>query len=226
MTRYNIFNQIHKGLRALLYDTALTLQQTNFGDAEEAETALDKVRIAVDIFDQHALHEDEHVLTAVQRYEPSIVDMFEQEHVKDHALSEALRGLLKVYGYAMQAGVKIETGQSINKAFIEFMVFNLEHMAREEVLLNKILWRYYTDAEIVSINQRIVQSISPQEMAATSRWMMRGLSAAEISHWLKEIERNAPAHVFAQFLAMAEKELSHQRFTKVSESLTEGAQVA
>ena len=40
MSRFNIFNQIHKALRAMLYDTSLTLQQTYFGDAEEAETAL------------------------------------------------------------------------------------------------------------------------------------------------------------------------------------------
>jgi hypothetical protein len=225
MTRYNIFNQVHKALRALLYDTALLLQQTNFGDGHEADAALDRVKMVVDIFDQHALHEDEHVLTAVQKYEPSIVDMFEQEHVKDHALSEALRGLIKVYGYAMQAGVKIQTGQAINKAFTEFMIFNLEHMAKEEVVLNKILWRYHTDAEIIGINQRIVQTIPPQEMAAMSKWMMRGMSGAEISYWLKEVERNAPAHVFAQLLAMAEKELPQQRFLKVAESLTEGARV-
>ncbi len=29
-SRYNIFNQIHKGLRAMLYDTALRIQQMIF----------------------------------------------------------------------------------------------------------------------------------------------------------------------------------------------------
>lgn len=226
MTRYNIFNQIHKGLRALLYDTALLLQQTHFADADEAEAALDRVKFVVDLFDQHASHEDNYVLTAIQRYEPSVVDMFEQEHEKDHALSEALRGLLKVYRYAILPAVKIDTGHTIHKAFVEFMIFNLGHMAKEEVVLNKILWRYYTDAEILAIDQQIVQSIPPHEMATTAKWMMRGLSDAEISHWLKEVEQNAPAPVFAQLLAIAEKELPHQRFLRVSESLTEGARVA
>jgi hypothetical protein len=226
MSRYNIFNQIHKALRALLYDTALLLQQTHFADADEADAALERVKFVVDLFDEHALHEDNYVLTAIQRYEPSVVDMFEQEHVKDHALSEALRGLLKVYRYAILPGVKIDTGHAIHNAFVEFMIFNLGHMAKEEVVLNKILWRYHTDAEILAINQQIVQSIPPHEMAATAKWMMRGLSNAEISHWLKEVEQNAPAPVFAQLLAIAEKELPQQRFLRVSESLTEGARVA
>ena len=37
MSRFNVFNQIHKGLRAMLYDTALTLQQTHFDDAGQAD---------------------------------------------------------------------------------------------------------------------------------------------------------------------------------------------
>src|SRR5687768_4428882 len=175
MSRFNIFNQIHKALRAMLYDTSLALQQTYFADAEEAETALEKVRIVVDVFDNHAAHEDHFVLPAIQQYEPSLVDVFEVEHKKDYALSERLRGLLTVYDHAIKTEVKIETGQAINKAFIEFMIFNLEHMAKEETVLNKILWRYYSDAEIMAINQRIIASISPEEIAVISAWMMRGI---------------------------------------------------
>ena len=37
MKRYNIFNQVHKGLRALLYETIIKLQQTDFTDTEDAD---------------------------------------------------------------------------------------------------------------------------------------------------------------------------------------------
>jgi len=226
MSRFNIFNPIHKALRAMLFDTSLTLQQTYFGEMEEAETALEKVRIAVDVFDKHADHEDHFVLPAIQQYEPSLVDAFEQEHEKDHALSERLRGLLTVYNHVIKTEVKIETGQAINKAFIEFMIFNLEHMAKEEAVLNKVLWRYYSDAEIMAISHRIVASISPEETAVTSAWMMRGMSNTEISSWLKAVEKNAPEQLFTQLFSIAEKELPNDRFRKVLENLTEGTMVA
>jgi hypothetical protein len=45
----------------MLYDTSLTLHQTYFGDMEEAETTLAKVKTTVDIFDEHAVHEDRFV---------------------------------------------------------------------------------------------------------------------------------------------------------------------
>ena len=210
----------------MLYDTSLILQQTYFADADEAETAMEKVRQAVDIFDRHASHEDHFVLPAVQQYEPSLVDAFEQEHVKDHALSEKLRGLLTVFNHAIKTEVKIETGQAITRAFIDFMIFNLEHMAKEETVLNKVLWRYYSDEEIKTINQRIVAAISPAEMTVASAWMMRGLSNTEIIGWLKAVEKNAPQQVFTQLFSIAEKELPENRFRKVLENLTEGTMVA
>ena len=210
----------------MLYDTSLALQQTQFADGEEAETALEKVGMAANVFDKHAAHEDNFILPAIQQYEPSLVDAFEQEHEKDHALSESLRGLLTMYRYAIKTEVKIETGQAINKAFIGFMIFNLEHMAKEETVLNKVLWRYYSDAEIMAINQRIIASISPEEIAVTSAWMMRGMSNMEISRWLKAVEKNAPEPVFTQLFAIAEKELPYDRYRKILENLTEGAMVA
>lgn len=226
MARFNMFNQVHKALRALLYDTSLVLQQTWFGDAEEAELALDKVKMVVDIFDQHAQHEDNYVLPAIQQYEPSLVDTFEMEHIKDHELSERLRGLLAVYQLAQKSQVKMEAGQAIVSAFQEFMIFNLQHMAKEEAVLNKVLWRYYSDEELLAINQKIIATIPADEMAVSSAWMMRGLSNTEISGWLKAVERNAPEIVFNNLFSIAEKNLPHERFRKLLEHLTEGAMVA
>ena len=37
MQRYNLFMEIHKGLRALIYHTSLALQQTCFSDSEETD---------------------------------------------------------------------------------------------------------------------------------------------------------------------------------------------
>jgi hypothetical protein len=223
--RFNIFNQIHKALRALLYDTALTIQQTDFQEHDEAELALEKLRQALDIFDKHAQHEDSSVLPAIQAYEPSLVDAFEKEHVEDHALAEKLRELVASFNQA-DAKEKPAIGHSILHSFIAFLSFNLDHMAKEETVLNERLWRYYSDAEIMAISQKIITDISPEEMKFTSAWMMKGMSNAEITKWLKSVQTNAPETVFSALFAIAEKELPYQRFRKILEDLTEGAMVA
>ncbi len=224
--RFNIFNQIHKALRALLYDTALTVQQTNFANAEEAEIALEKIKAVLGIFDKHAAHEDSFILPAIQQYEPSLVDCFEQEHAEDHQLAENLRTMIAGFAKNETVESKLFTGHTILHSFIAFMSFNLDHMAKEETVLNERLWRFYSDAELRKLNRQIVASIEPAEMAFTAGWMMKGLNNAEITGWLKSVQKDAPEAVFSALFTIAEKELPYERFRKILEDLTEGAMVA
>jgi hypothetical protein len=106
------------------------------------------------------------------------------------------------------------------------MVFNLEHMGKEEEIINRILWRYYTDADLMAISRQIVSNIPMEHVAVANKWMMRGLNNPEISNWLKLVEKNAPEPVFQSLFTVAEKELSEKRFRQVLEGMTEGVMLA
>src|SRR5689334_22157447 len=136
MNRYNIFNQIHKGLRSLLYETALLIQRTDFLNKEESKIALEKVREVVELFEKHAHTEDTYVLPTLTEYEPAVVTIFEEEHVKDHELSEKLLGLVYVLTQSQLDETKVEMGKALSIAYVEFLVFNLNHMAKEETVIN------------------------------------------------------------------------------------------
>lgn len=226
MKRYNIFNQIHKGLRALLYETIIKLQQTDFTDAEDADEAVQQVKIILDLFDGHAHTEDTFILPAIVEYEPSVVDVFAQEHVKDLALSNKLNGLLQAFSLTVSPDAKREIGTAISNAVFEFMLFNLEHMKKEEDVLNKLLWRYYTDEVLHGITMNIIANVPADKMALYNKWMMRGLSNTEIINWLKQVKNNAPEFVFNSYVDLAVNELSEYRWQKVQEQLTEGAMLA
>ncbi len=224
--RYNIFYHIHKALRAMLYETAIELQRTDFNNDDEAETILQKIITVADLFDKHAHTEDTLVFPAVEQYEPSVVDAFEKEHVKDHELSQKLRTLITIFSSLKTDEEKLQLGSAIRKTFVEFLVFNLEHMAKEEDVINNLLWRYYRDEEILAIEHTIISSQVPEVASLASKWMLHGLSNQEIIRWLKAIEKNAPEIVFNNLFVAAEKELPGLRFRKVLEGLTEGAMIA
>ena len=221
MNRYNAFYLIHKGLRAMLYDAALTLQQTDFADISEATPALAKMNDVLFAFDQHAHHEDSFIIPAVEAYEPEIAASFEQEHQEDHRLGSRLKNLLIIYENHFSAEERIVCGSAIMKSFTEFLVFNLEHMAKEEMLLNHALWRLYTDEQIKALQQRLMATISPAEMQSTSRWMMRGISATDAINWLKSVRQSSPEFVFNNLMDIAQEELSQTRFAVVREALEE-----
>lgn len=221
--RYNTFYQVHKALRAMLYDTATELQRTDFNNEKEVTSLLANITTVVDVFDKHAYNEDHFVFSAIEQYEPSVVDAFEQEHVRDHELSTQLRTLINVYRSLETDEEKIELGSALRKAFVDFIAFNLVHMAKEEDIINNLLWRYYTDEQIRAIEKQIISNQTPESTAVVWKWMIRGLSNTEIINWLKAVEKNAPQVVFKNLFLTAEKELPGNRFRQVIDELQRAA---
>ena len=226
MQRYSIFHQVHKGLRAMLYETAIHVQRTDFWNVEETEEVIQRINEVVRLFDQHAYSEDIHVFPAVEKYDPAIADAFEQEHIKDHLLGKLLSDSIVRFGEAPVITEKVAVAKEVQTIFVKFMVFNLEHMAKEEEVVNKILWRYYTDPELMAITRQIISAVPADYLPQYNKWMMRGLNNGEIAKWLKVAERNSPAVVFQSLFAVAERELPEKRFREVLEGLTEGIMLA
>lgn len=226
MQRLNIFNQIHKGLRALLYDTALSLQQTDFTSETESADAFNRIREVVMLFDEHAHKEDHFVFPSIADFEPAVIDIFSREHKKDLALSENLVQAIEAFGPVTDEAARIIAGIRLNTSFVAFMVFNLEHMAKEEDILNKILWQYYSDEDILKIQRKVLSATKPLHAEFYNKWMIRGINNTEAAHWLKSVERSAPDIVFQTLFDKAEKELPRSRFRKVVEHLTGGLMLA
>lgn len=213
--RYNVFNQIHKGLRALLYDTALCIQQTDFNTAAAQQT-IDKVLLVVDLFDEHAHHEDAHLLPLAEKHNPRLVEEFESEHEVDHRLSQSLRDHAAAWAVAATESEKVMHGQAIFYAFNEFIAFNLYHMNKEENMLLLNLWKHYTDNDLHMAERAIIENIQPETLMTESRWMMRSLSNNEIIQWLKGIQFGAPLEVFTMYFGMAQEEVSAERWQTIA----------
>jgi len=216
--RYNVFNQIHKALRALLYDTALRIQQTDF-DTPAAQETVDAVLLVVNLFDDHAHHEDEYILPMVQATNPALVTEFEEEHVVDHRLSNALRDHTAAWQAAGTAAEKLLHGKAIYYAFNEFIAFNLYHMNKEENILLFTLWKHFTDDDLLAAQGAIIASIKPEYLMIESRWMVRSISNTEMVMWLRGVQLSSPAEVFNMLTSMAQEELPQHRWQKIAAAL-------
>ena len=223
MKRYNAFYLIHKALRAMLYDAAITLQQTDFSNSSEAENMLSKINDVLFAFEQHAHHEDKFILPAIEQFETGLAASFENEHVEDLRLSNSLKNLVIIYENTSFAEEQTACGSAIKKSFVEFLVFNIEHMAKEEMLLNQALWQHYTDEQILDIQQKLQASISPAEMQSAAKWMMRAISNADAIDWLKKVKHTAPQFIYENLINIAQQELNETRFAMLQDALEEPA---
>ncbi|GAB3712287.1 hypothetical protein GCM10027592_50640 [Spirosoma flavus] len=216
--RYNVFNQIHKGLRGMLYDTAIRLQQTDFTSSEAIAT-IDQLEQALHFFDEHAENEDQFILPHIRKHDAQLIDELEKDHDVDHQLTQTLFASIQEWRQATDAAQKGAIGQRILLAFNEFIAFNLYHMNKEETVLIDLLWKHYTDGEIFQMEEQIIHSIPIQTLMVESRWMMRSISDPEVIGWLSGVKQGAPAEVFNNFLQMATEELPANRLSKVEEAL-------
>lgn len=216
--RHNVFTQIHKGLRGMLYDTALRLQQTDFSDPQ-ASKAIEPLHQLLVFFDEHAENEDRFILPHIRHYQAQLIDELENDHQIDHQLTQTLFDHMRAWETATTGSQREAIGQQILFAFNEFIAFNLYHMNKEETVLIDLLWKHYTDAEIRQMEQAIIASIPPQTLMAESRWMMRSINNKEVIQWLSGVKQGAPQVVYDRFWQLAQEELSTERLTNVQAAL-------
>jgi hypothetical protein len=110
-------------------------------------------------------------------------------------------------------------GNELLQTFNSFLAFNVEHMKKEETIINAVLWKHYTDAQLLQKVQQISASMPIEENIAHSTWMLKGLAVHEITTWYKDIQRSAPTPVFEKFCQLAEKTLTPSKWDCVREAL-------
>lgn len=221
MQRLNSFNLIHKALRAMMYDAALTLQQTYFADVDEAEAVLAKVKSVVRQLEQHAYYEDVFILPAIEAFEPELVEAFEKEHVANAKIGNRLQTLITMYRSLQTSEERINCGSCISKSFRDFLVINITHMSKEEIEINRVLWANYTDQQLLELNERLTAAIPPEEKMLSAKWMLRSINKAEAISWLQAVQQTLPACVFDALIDMTYTELPEQIRAEVQDAVME-----
>lgn len=211
--RYNTFNQIHKGLRFLMCNTAIRVQQTNFMNESETLPVIQQIEEMLTLFDSHAHNEDTYLLTPVMLHAPEVVASFEAEHQEDHKLGAQLQQAVYCWEEASSTDKKFEAGKHILYSLNDFIAFNLKHMNKEEDLLNKILWKYFSDADIKLFEQAIIRNTPPEKMGRYALWMVRALNEVEINHWVNEVRQHAAPPVYNMLVNLIKQEHPHRSET-------------
>jgi hypothetical protein len=224
LRRYNVFNQIHKGLRLMMFNTGTAIQQTDFTDVDQAAPIIQQLEEVLNFFDQHADHEDTYILSNVTIHNSVLVDELEQDHGDDHSLVQNLLHHIFNWKLAKDKEAMRKAGEQIHYLFNDFIAFNLYHMNKEERALNEVLWKNYSDLQILGMEQEILNSISPEDLIAESKWMMRAINNEEVIEWILGVKNGAPAEVYNTFLNMAKQELPEKRWSKIR-SVVEGEKV-
>ena len=222
--RFNLYQAVHKGLRAFMADTLVRVGHTDAADPQDCADGAEQVRTLLHLCGEHVMHENHFIHTAMERRAPSSAGQAETEHVEHVAEIAALRGVL-VHAEMASPAQREAHWLRLYHALSLFVAGNLTHMLMEEQTHNAVLWAHYSDEELIALHDELVASIPPEEMAVHFRWILPSVSHAERVGMLQGMRQGMPPEVFASQLDMAHALLPMREWFKLKAAFQEQAAV-
>lgn len=198
--RYNIYEVIHKALRARMAATLVAIGQVDADDEDSVQAVVADVRTTLAILHGHLHSENDFVHAAMEARAPGSTRRIAGEHVHHEAdiagLGEACDALL--------AATAADRGAAASRLYVRFDAFlheNLVHMRYEEDHHNAVLWASYTDEEIHAIERALVAAIPPEKKALLLHSMVPAVPTRDRVALLKGLRESVPQEVFAGMVA-------------------------
>jgi hemerythrin-like domain-containing protein len=201
--RYNIFKKTHKGLRSMLFEAGAKIQQTDFTKGKEANAAIDAIKQSTRSFLYHLSKEDKIIYHSVVLYAPYIVAMIEQINLKDQLLAESINNIIDQQSKQDTKNETIAFGHQLQAAFFEFTAAVLQHMNKEETVINEILWSNYSDTELVGMEVEIMKQSTSSDCAWYTGKILKVLSNREILMWVDIIKEHASPFMLKKLISTA-----------------------
>lgn len=197
--RYNMYRLIHKGVRVLTSETLVAVGRMDSDDPAEVTETCRRVRSMLDFCHHHMDNEDRYVHPVMEARAVGSTATVSGDHA--HHL-ESIESLRKACD-RLEAAAPAERAEAAHALYLELAVFvgeNLVHMNMEESEHNTILWRCYSDIELIAVERGIVGSMPREAMAETLRWMVPSASPGERAAFLCGLRNALPPPVFEDIL--------------------------
>lgn len=195
-SRYNIYEVVHKALRARLSRTLVAIGQLDADDAGCVHDLVAEVRTTLAMMRGHLGSENDFVHVAMEARAPGSTRRIAEEHLhheQDIALLEEAAGALLDVGPAQ----RIALANRLYVLFDRFLQDNFVHMRYEEDHHNAVLWAAYSDEEILAIEHALVAAIPPEKKALFVHSMIPAIPTRDRAKVLGGMRASAPPEVFA-----------------------------
>jgi hypothetical protein len=192
--RFDIYLEVHKGLRALMADVLTQVGRIDANDALEVAAGVRQVRVLLEISRGHLFTENRFVHPAMEARRHGSSCVTANQHVQHEADFEQLEAKLRAIETAPRADLAPRI-LYLYRSLALFVADNFQHMHTEESENNEILWALYSDAELQALHGQIMASLDPEKLVVFSRWILPAVSHQERAAMLAGLRRGAPEPV-------------------------------
>lgn len=209
--RFNLFKSVHKGLRALLADTLIQLQQTDFLIETQANATFERIKLVLLLMHRHTKWEEDIVFQKLGTAAISMTSYFTSQHYHTDALTLNMDILICGFEEAKTLTEKEMVANSLLNAFIEFSAYNFNHMNMEEQLINPLLWQTYSDQELHELQLIHLNPAESKSELTFLQWMLIHNTNRELASWLNNMRHTTAASQFNRVYDLVQTVLSPER---------------
>jgi hemerythrin-like domain-containing protein len=199
----------------MLFDAGARIQQTDFTKSKQAEAAIEIVKQTTRSFLYHLSKEDSILYHSVVLYAPYIVAMIEQTNAKDEKLAKAVDQVIDRYKELTTKNEVTSFGVQLQAAFFEFTAAVLQHMNKEETVVNELLWSNYTDKQLVVLEVEMLKQSTPEACTWYTGKILKELSNAEILIWINGIAEHASSTIIEKLISTTQRVLPIDRWQMI-----------
>ncbi len=216
--RYDIYQGIHKGLRAFMADTLTRVGRVDVFDATDLGRTMAQLEALLSLCADHVRHENDFLHTAIQARLPAGASRTTEDHVEHlHSIGE-----LRAESRAVMAaadGERMGMALRLYRHLALFVAENLQHMNIEETANNAALWAHYSDAELMDIHHRLLASVSPQDQLEVMRWIVPALMPVQRAGMLGSMKHEVPAEFFEAVIDVVRPHLDIRDWTQLARAI-------
>ena len=109
----------------------------------------------------------------------------------------------------------VSFGFQLQAIFFEFTAAVLQHMNKEETVINELLWSNYTDKQLVALEVEMLKQSTPESCTWYTGKILKELSNSEIIIWINGIAELASSNIIEKLINTTQKVLPVDRWQMI-----------
>lgn len=144
-------NSLHGDLKKKMFETGLQVQIVDDGCRDQMKDFMEGLKGLVGYSAWVIIEEEKIFFPGIISIAPFMIPLLEQEHRKLEELGERICILADDYDEAYTAGEKKSTLMQIRTAYNEWMALTLQHLGREEMIINQVIAEEIVEVRVLSL---------------------------------------------------------------------------
>ena len=215
---FNSYRDVHKGIRAELFDVTSSAGRLDPSDAVSWLALVDHLGSVEHTLSTHAGHEDEVVEPVLAEFDPFLAESIEQDHHHLDARFSAIRELAS----AAASYPASDQRPIADLVYLELSGFTseyLHHQLVEERVVMPALLAEVGLEKVLEMHVAIVSSIPPDQMAKSLAFMIPAMNVDDRTELLDNMRESAPAPAFDGVIGLVRSVLDPADFAALAQRL-------